>query len=131
MRARDRVITVQGILSIAAVTAMLGYASHTLELWPTRSVAAQNVPQQSSSAPSMEQAQQQAPEQASGTSVFTGVVVRDGSEFVLRASSSGAVFRLDSPSKARLFEGKPVRVTGKLKETAKLIQVEAIEEAGA
>jgi|SRR5271168_300203 len=122
MRARDRAITVQGILSVAAVLAMLGYASHTLDLWPPRSVAAQDLQQQPSSAPSVEQ--------QADSSIFTGIVVKDGSDFVLRASASGQVFRLDSPSKARLFEGKPVRVTGKLKETAKLIHVEAIEEAG-
>jgi hypothetical protein len=59
-----------------------------------------------------------------------GTIVKDGSDFVLRAST-GDVYRLDMPSKAQPFEGKAVKVTGKLEETAKLIHVDNIEEATA
>lgn len=61
---------------------------------------------------------------------FTGTIVRDGELFVLR-DASGAMYKLDDGERAKPFEGKAVKVTGRLDEEAKLIHVENIEEAAA
>jgi uncharacterized protein YdeI (BOF family) len=61
---------------------------------------------------------------------FTGTVVRDGEQFSLR-DSSGAVYKLDDNSKAQAFEGKQVKVTGRLDADAKLIHIDSIEGVSA
>lgn len=69
------------------------------------------------------------PEQ-SKSATFTGTVVKDGELFVLR-DASGQVYKLDSPERAKPFEGKAVKVTGHLDTEAKLIHVENIEGSDA
>ena len=77
------------------------------------------------------QAQQDQPAQEPAKSTtFTGTVVRDGEQFVLR-DSAGAVFKLDDTVRAQPFEGKAVKVTGRLDAEAKLIHVDSIEAASA
>jgi Protein of unknown function (DUF5818) len=93
-------------------------------------------PQKPDQAPAPQQPDQAQPPQTqpdqsqakSGT--FTGTVVKDGSDFMLR-DSSGAIFKLDDAERAKPFEGKAVKVTGQLDEQAKVIHVESIEGAEA
>src|SRR5580658_4308747 len=127
MKMRNSIFTLQGAMSLLAVAILVGYAAEALQPAPERSGAiyAQDA------APAPQTPGQAAPGQSTAqSSTFMGTIVKDGSELVLRASS-GDVYRLDTPEKAQKFEGKPVKVTGKLEESAKLIHVEAIEEASA
>jgi hypothetical protein len=48
---------------------------------------------------------------SSKSSTFTGTIVKDGEQYVLR-DSSGGVYKLDGSSRAQSFEGKTVKVTG-------------------
>jgi uncharacterized protein YdeI (BOF family) len=64
------------------------------------------------------------------TGTFTGTVLRHGEQFVLR-DAAGQIYRLDDPRDAQTFEGKAVKVTGKLDAEARLIHVERIEPAAA
>lgn len=59
---------------------------------------------------------------------FTGTVVKDGEQYVLR-DSSGSVYKLDDSARAQAFEGKTVKVTGKLDTDSKMIHVSSIEAA--
>ena len=59
---------------------------------------------------------------------FTGTVMRNGEQFVLR-ETSGQIYRLDDPRHAQPFEGKAVKITGSLDAEAHLIHVERIESA--
>ena len=61
-------------------------------------------------------------------SVFQGTIQRNGERFFLRASS-GQIYQLDDPQHAQPYEGKNVRITGKLDSGAKLIHVERIDAA--
>ena len=63
---------------------------------------------------------------ASKTTTFTGTVVKDGEQYVLR-DSSGGVYKLDDSSRAQTFEGKTVKVTGRLDNQSKMIHVDSIE----
>ncbi|MGA8086585.1 MAG: DUF5818 domain-containing protein [Terracidiphilus sp.] len=63
---------------------------------------------------------------ASKTTTFTGTVVKDGEQYVLR-DSSGSVYKLDDSSRAQAFEGKTVKVTGRLDRQSKMIHVDSIE----
>lgn len=76
------------------------------------------------------QAQDQPKQEPAKSVVFTGTIIKDGELFVLR-DSTGGVFKLDNSEQAQQFEGKAVKVTGKLDTEAKLIHVESIEAATA
>jgi uncharacterized protein YdeI (BOF family) len=62
----------------------------------------------------------------SKTATFTGTVVKDGEQYVLR-DSSGSVYKLDDTSRAQAFEGKTVKVTGRLDANSKMIHVDSIQ----
>jgi uncharacterized protein YdeI (BOF family) len=88
-------------------------------------------PQPQQPKPDQTQPQQQPGQaQAPAASTFTGTVVKNGEQYMLR-DSSGQVFGLDDSSKAQPFEGKTVKVTGQLDQQAKVIHVENIEAAEA
>ena len=67
---------------------------------------------------------------ASKTTTFTGTVVKDGEQYVLR-DSSGSVYKLDDSSRAQAFEGKTVKVSGRLDSNSKMIHVDSIEALAA
>jgi Protein of unknown function (DUF5818) len=125
MRARNSSITAQGVLSLVAIAMMLGYAVHALQLSPPQSVTAYAQDRQ----PPVSATQQAGPD-AEKPAVFAGTIVQLGSAFLLRGSS-GAVYRLDDSSRAQQFAGLPVKVTGKLDSTLKVIRVVKIEETRA
>jgi uncharacterized protein YdeI (BOF family) len=91
---------------------------------------AQPQPQQQPDQAQPQPQQQPGQGQTTAASTFTGTVVKNGDQFMLR-DSSGQVFGLDDSSKAKPFEGKTVKVTGELDEQAKVIHVENIEPAEA
>ena len=72
------------------------------------------------------QAQEQQQQEPAKSTAFTGTIAKDGDQFVLQ-NSSGGVYKLDDPERASSFEGKAVKVTGRLDEDAKLIHVDTIE----
>ena len=72
------------------------------------------------------QEQEQQQQEPAKSTTFTGTVARDGDQFVLQ-DSSGGVYKLDDSERASTFEGKAVKVTGRLDEDAKLIHVDTIE----
>jgi hypothetical protein len=62
-----------------------------------------------------------------GTQTFTGTVVKKGEKYVLKTDNM--TYQLDDQDKAKEYEGKQVKVTGSLDVTAKLIQIQNVEEA--
>ncbi len=63
---------------------------------------------------------------ASKSTTFTGTIVKDGEQYVLRNSSAG-VYKLDDSTRAKAFEGKTVKVTGSLDADTKMIHVDTIQ----
>jgi Protein of unknown function (DUF5818) len=124
MRVRDQLLTGQGVLSMAAIAVMLGYAAHAMQIVPEQPTAAYAEQRQVQPPPA---GPLEAAAKAAKTTALIGTVVRNGPGFLLQ-DSLGAVYRLDDPSKAQRFAGKPVKVTGKLDETVKLLHIETIEE---
>lgn len=76
--------------------------------------------------PSQAQPDQTMPNQDSKTATFSGTVVKDGEQYVLR-DSTGSVYKLDDSSRAQAFEGKTVKVTGRLDANSKMIHVDSIQ----
>ena len=66
------------------------------------------------------------PQDQSKATTFTGTIVKDGENYVLR-DSSGGIYKLDNASQAQTFEGKTVKVTGKLDADSKMIHVDSIQ----
>jgi uncharacterized protein YdeI (BOF family) len=87
----------------------------------------QSQPQQQ---PDQAQPQQKSDQGQEKSATFTGTIVKNGEQYMLR-DSSGQILGLDDSDKARPFEGKTVKVTGQLDEQAKVIHVENIEAAEA
>jgi uncharacterized protein YdeI (BOF family) len=70
--------------------------------------------------------QSETSQQSTKAVAVDGTIVKSGSDFVLK-DPSGTVYRLDTPEKAEPFEGKSVKVTGRLDADANLLHVESIE----
>ena len=79
--------------------------------------------------PQPDQAQPQ-PGQNQASATFTGTVVKNGEQYMLR-DSTGQIYGLDDSDKAKQFEGKTVKVTGQLDTQAKVIHVQDIQSAEA
>jgi hypothetical protein len=132
MDVRNGVIAAQCVLSLTFLCLAPGLVASSTEttLGNSRMLVAQE-PQQPQPNPDAQQPTPAPPgQQVPKSTSFAGTIVKDGSSFVLR-DSSGTVYQLDAQDKAQPFEGKPVKVTGLLEETAKLIHVEAIESISA
>jgi hypothetical protein len=112
----NRTLIAQGSAALFAFTLMLGVAARGVQSLP-------NVHAQSDRA-----GYQEAGGQEVEAEVFTGTIVRDGTVLVFR-DQSGKVYRLNAPEKAHPFEGKPVRLTGKLEKDTGLLLVNRIENA--
>jgi len=116
-------------------TILLGLSSCALMLASVPAFAA-TTPNSASPMPVIQEPQtppsQTPPDQAmpnqdsSKSTTFTGTVVKDGEQYVLR-DSSGGVYKLDDSSRAQAFEGKTVKVTGKLDADSKMIHVDSIQ----
>ncbi len=77
-------------------------------------------PDQSSQAAPDSQAQPQQP----GVQVFTGMVVKSGSKYVLHDTASNTTYDIDAQEQVKQFEGKNVRVRGTLDPSGKMIHVQ-------
>jgi hypothetical protein len=58
---------------------------------------------------------------------FTGHIVMENGAVVLKDPVSKVSYKLSDPTKARQFEGKEVKITGKLEANSSTIQVSQIE----
>lgn len=132
MRQFNRVRVANGVLFSAAlaVTAFVSASAIQLVTNQPQAFAAQPA-QHSQEKPGMQQENPPQPDQSASKSVVvTGTIVKDGSDLVLK-DTSGKTYRLDPPDKAEPFEGKSVKVTGKLDADANLLHVESIEATAA
>lgn len=101
-----------------------GTAATPMPLIQAPQTPPQPAPDPAQQAPAPDQAQQTPAKSAS----FTGTVVKNGDQYVLR-DSSGQVYKLDDSTRAQQFEGKQVKVTGTLDADSKMIHVDNIESA--
>ena len=60
---------------------------------------------------------------------FNGTIVKEKGKLVLKDTAAKVSYQLDDQEKAKEFEGKQVKVTGKLDLNTNLIHVENIEAA--
>jgi hypothetical protein len=125
MRKRDVTMATQTGLALLFFTLMLGVAMRGMQPSPESVVSAAYQEPQPPASSNVPPDQSRPDPKAGKAVVMVGTIVKDASDFVLR-EQSGKVYRLDAPSKAKRFEGKSVKVTGKLDENSGLIHVDEI-----
>jgi hypothetical protein len=134
MQLFTRMFTVQGLLCMLAFAlepSTTAIAMNPALVQPAGNAVQQQQQQQSPPKPDMQQPNTPQPDQsATKAVVITGMIVKSGSAFVLR-DSSGIVYQLDAQEKAQSYEGKSVKVTGKLEAETKILHVDTIEELSA
>ena len=115
----------QLLLGISSCALML--ASVQAQGFTMNSASPMPVIQEPQTPPAQTSPDQTMPSQdQSKATTFTGTIVKDGENYVLR-DSSGGIYKLDDSSRAQAFEGKTVKVTGKLDANSKLIHVDSIQ----
>jgi|SRR5215468_9169157 len=88
---------------------------------------AQNTSPQSGAAQPDQPMQQPQASKRDDLKAFTGMIVKDGSKFVLKDMSSNTAFKVDDEKKVKDYVGKMVKITGILDQSRNMIQVESIE----
>jgi len=91
------------------------------------SAQARQTPETPSTQPTA--AQQQGEMQTQEAKPFNGMIVKEKGKLVLKDTAANISYQLDDQEKAKRFEGKQVKVTGKLDMNSNLIHIESIEEA--
>ena len=122
-RIGNRVVVVQGSLALLAFSLMLAVAARGIQSLPN--VQAQQAASDSAGHVGVS-AQTEAGAKTVQADVFTGTIVKDGTVLVFR-DQSGKVYRLKTQESANRYEGKSVKVTGKLEEETGLLLVDKIE----
>jgi uncharacterized protein YdeI (BOF family) len=92
----------------------------------TKSATPMPVIQEPQNPPAQTSPDQTMPNQSSKVTTFIGTVVKDGDQYELR-DATGSVYKLDDSSRAQAFEGKTVKVSGRLDPNSKMIHVDSIE----
>lgn len=108
--------------SLFVLTVLFAFAGGSVAL------NAQTTPQ---AAPRAQQpvAQQTNDAQNQDATPMSGTIVKEKGQYVLKDAVSGTSYKLDDQDKAKQFDGKQVKVTGKLDPTTNQIHVENIELA--
>jgi uncharacterized protein YdeI (BOF family) len=114
------------LLGTLALTGVLALSVSSALAQEPQTQPPQNQPQTQAPRAGQDQTKQDPAE----SQTFTGTIVRNGEQFSLR-DSSGEMYKLDDNSKAEAFEGKQVKVTGRLDTDAKVIHIDTIESASA
>jgi hypothetical protein len=73
-----------------------------------------------------EEAQEPPPQQPAAAQTLTGTIIKDGSRYVLKVSSS-STYQLDDQDRAKQYEGKQVKVAGTLGANGNSLHVISIE----
>jgi hypothetical protein len=132
MRAKlSRAFVIQSGLALAMYGLMLVAAATFVQPLPDR-VNAASIIDSGLPGPSLQRPEMSSGQRQSRQTVVTGTLEQSASELTLRLPS-GAVYRLQESSDAARtlaagFAGKPVSVTGKVEEAARLIHVEKVNE---
>ena len=88
-------------------------------------LSAQSDAQQAAQDPNA--AQQQNSMQTQDAKPFNGTIMKEKGKLVLKDTAANVSYQLDDQKKAKEFEGKQVKVTGKLDLDTNLIHIDSIE----
>ena len=108
---------------------MLAGALLTAALVVPPTFAQEQQPQSTSPATqsAQDQASSQAMNPAADSQTFTGQIAKAGGKYVLKDTTTQSTYKLDDQDRAKQFEGKTVKVVGKLDSQSNMIRVSTIE----
>lgn len=124
---------VLGLLTLALVaTPLFAQSTETAPASSSPSATAQSGQQPDASAPSNPSSSSSSSMSASSgmsgdAQTFTGRISKSGGKYVLKDTATSASYTLDDQDRAKQFEGKSVKVTGKLDAASNTIKVATIE----
>jgi Protein of unknown function (DUF5818) len=72
-------------------------------------------------------AQSQTSTQQNSAKEFTGTIVKDGDNMMLKDSASSTSYKVDDASKVKEYVGKQVKVTGTVDSSTNTIHVDSIQ----
>jgi Protein of unknown function (DUF5818) len=109
-------------LALMIGMATMGARAHAQQSQQPGTYPAQQPPGESTQPPNGPQTQMQPmPGQAQ---TFTGIVTKQGNQYVLKDQSSGKTYELDHQDLVKKYEGKRVRVKGTLDPDGKTIHIQ-------
>jgi hypothetical protein len=117
-------------LSVAAAVTLLALAlESSLHAQQADQDPAPATPRQAQSSAQPQEAQMPASGDATTheAKTFTGHVVKENGELVLKDPVTKVSYKLDDPAKAKQYTGKQVKVTGKLDMNSNTIRIASIE----
>jgi len=65
--------------------------------------------------------------QQSDMKIFTGKIMKSGNQLVLKNNATTSIYKFDDQDRAKVFEGKNVKVKGTLDEATGTIHIASIE----
>jgi len=88
--------------------------------------------QQASTSPDQEPSEQKrqstkSPDQTEDSLAFTGRIAEENGALVLRDAITKVTYRLDDPKKAKSYEGREVKIVGKLDMKSNTIHIDTID----
>jgi hypothetical protein len=121
--------------ALMMLTIALGLAAHGQQsaAQPSDEDRSATAPQNSDSTAAPPPQRNEAQMPASGDTTtqeaksFSGVIVKENGELVLKDLVTKVIYKLNDAAKAKQYVGKRVKVTGKLDMNSNTIQVESIE----
>src|SRR5579864_6684319 len=91
-------------------------------------LASAQQPQSSPGTPQTTQSSQtQATSQAQNVQLFTGMIVKQGKNFMLKDSYGALAYKLDDQSRAKDYVGKRVKINATLDSATRVLHVQSIE----
>jgi uncharacterized protein YdeI (BOF family) len=111
--------------SLSALTILLAFAGGSVAL--NAQTAPPDAPRAQQPVTQQSVAQQPSTAQNQDATPISGTIMKEKGQYVLKDTASGASYKLDDQDKAKQFEGKQVKVTGKLDPNTNQIHVESIE----
>ena len=108
---------------------MLAGAVMTAALVVPPAFAQQQQPQSATPTTQQDPASAASMNQAADSQTFTGQIAKAGGKYVLKDSASQSTYKLDDQDRAKEFEGKTVKIVGKLDPQSNMIRVSRIEPA--
>jgi hypothetical protein len=106
--------------ALAFTTGLMALSAQTTQQADSGSARYSATPQQAGQ-------QQQNDMQTQEAKPFNGTIVKEKGKMVLKDTAANISYQLDDQDKAKQFEGKQVKVTGKLDMNTNLIHVDSIE----
>ena len=114
-------------LALIATMGVAALSAQAQDQQPATSTPSATQQQPSASSPTATPSQNDMAQSQDAAKPFSGTIVKEKGKYVLKDTATNMSYQLDDQDKAKQYEGKQVKVTGKLDASSNQIKVESIE----